>query len=271
MKPILVGIVFVLAARGQTSTQGFEVASIKPSDPSSQGMNVGISPGGFFEARGVTLRLLISQAYDVRDFQISGAPGWVDTERYDIVTKDAVKGPSEEDLGKMADAQRNEFRDRMLGKLRVLITDRFALKFHKETKELTVYALVVAKGGSKLVAVPDEGTRESNLSSSRANDGKTVTSGKNLPLQNLTRFLSGQVGRTIIDKTGLTGKYDFTVTYSPNLNGPADITEGHPGLVETSGPSIFTALQEQPGLKLDSQKAPVEILAIDSVRKASDN
>jgi uncharacterized protein (TIGR03435 family) len=271
MKPLVVGLFLVLTAFGQPSPQGFDVVSIKPSDPSVQGTNIGISPGGSFEARGVTLKMLISQAYDVRDFQISGAPGWVETERYDIITKDAVKGPSEEDLGKMTDAGRDEFRDRILGKLRALMADRFALKVHKETKDLTVYALMVAKSGSKLGAAPDDGTHGSSLNSSRANDGKTLMTGKNLPLSSLIRFLSGQVGRPIIDKTGLTGKYNFTMTYSPDLNRPPDITEGHSGLIETSGPSIFTALQEQLGLKLDSQKAPVEILVIDSVQKASDN
>lgn len=255
MRRVLAG--FILCAAAVFAQTGFEVVSIKPSDPLSNNMHMGVGPGGGFEASGVTLLLLIQQAYDVRNFQILGGPGWIDSDKYDIVTKDEAKGPSEADLGKMTDAERNEFRDRMLGKLQVLLADRFQMKAHRETKELPVYELTVAKGGARLQAAADDGGG-SNLSSRRGDDGKSQITGKHFPIANLARFLSGQVGRTVIDKTGLAGKYDFQLNFAPDMG-------------DISGPSLFTALQEQLGLKLDAQKGPVEVVVIDSVAKASEN
>jgi bla regulator protein blaR1 len=255
MRRTLAGL--ILSAAAMFAQTGFEVVSIKPSDPLSNNMHMGVGPGGGFEASGVTLRLLIQQAYDVRNFQILGGQGWVDSDKYDIVTKDEAKGPSEAELGKMTDAQRDGFRLRLLGKLQLLLADRFQLKAHRETKELPVYELTVAKGGSRLQSAADDGGG-SNLSSWRTDDGKSQITAKHFPIANLARFLSGQVGRTVIDKTGLTAKYDFQLTYAPDMG---DIT----------GPSLFTALQEQLGLKLDSQKGPVEVVVIDSVEKASGN
>ena len=255
MRRTLAGV--ILCGAAMFAQSGFEVVSIKPSDPLSSNMRMGVGPGGGFEARGVTLRLLMQQAYNIRDFQISGGPGWIGTDKYDIVTKDEAKGASEADLDNMTEAQRDEFQDRLLGKLQALLADRFQLKAHRETKELPVYELTVAKGGSRLQAAADDGGG-SNLSSRRTDDGKSQISGKHFPIANMARFLSGQVGRTVIDKTGLSGKYDFQLTYAPDMG---DIT----------GPSLFTALQEQLGLKLDAQKGPVEVVVVDSVEKASAN
>ncbi len=271
MKPTLVGLFFVLAAFGQSSPQGFDVVSIKPGDPTAQMVHIGISQSGSFEAKGVDLKTLIAMAYDVRGFQISGGPGWTGIDRYDIVTKDMAGGPSEETLKNMNDAQRNEFRDRLMGKVRLLIEDRFQLKIHKESKELTVYALVVAKGGTRLETAVDDGSHDGGLNAGRADDGKTAIVGKNLQIPNLVRFLASQVGRDVLDQTGLTGKYNFKFSFSPDLNRSPDIATPDAPRADTSGPSIFTALQEQLGLRLDTQKAPVEIIVIDSVQKPSDN
>lgn len=249
---------FILSVATIFAQAGFDVVSIKPSDPLAGNMHMGVAPGGGFEARGVTLRTLIQQAYDVRDFQIAAGPGWIGTDKYEIITKDEAKGPSEADLVNMTDAQRNEFRDRLLGKLRVVLADRFQLKVHRETKELPVYTLTIAKGGSRFQAAPDDGRGDSSLSSRRSDDGKTQVSATHLPMLNLARFLSGQVGRTVVDKTGLAGKYDFQLNFASDMG-------------DISGPSLFTALQEQLGLKLDSEKGPVEVVVIDSAQKASEN
>jgi uncharacterized protein (TIGR03435 family) len=255
MKRVLAG--FILCAAPVFAQTGFEVVSIKPSDPLSNNMHMGVGPGGGFEASGVTLRTLIQQAYNVRNFQILGGPGWIDTDKYDIITKDEAKGPSEADLGKMTDAARDEFRLRLLGKLQALLAERFQLKVHRETKELPVYELTVARGGPRLEAAGDDGGG-SGLSSRRGDDGKSQITGKHFVIANLAMFLSSQVGRTVIDKTGLSGKYNFQLNYAPDMG-------------DISGPSLFTALQEQLGLKLDSQKGPVEVVVIDSVEKASAN
>ena len=256
MNKIVAGI--ILSAATVFAQAGFDVVSIKPSDPLSNGMRVGISPSGTFEAKGVTLLDLISQAYDVRVFQIVGATGWMGTDKYEIVTKDEAKGPSESDLKEMSDKQREQVRDRLLGKLRIMLSDRYRLKFHRETKEMPVYGLTIAKGGVKLEAAAEGDNSESRMNGSRTEEGKSSLTGKNLPLENLARFLSNQTARPVIDQTGLAGKYNFKMIYAPDMN---DLT----------GPSIFTALQEQLGLKLESQKGPADVLVIDSVQKPSEN
>jgi uncharacterized protein (TIGR03435 family) len=238
--------------------QAFEVASIKPSDPGTTGFRIGIEPGGVFTARNVTLKIMIEQAFEVRDFQISGGPGWMDTQMYDITAKGNGPEVSEYELARMTDEQRNRFQQSMLARLRTLLADRFQLKVHKETKEMPVYALVVAKGGPKIVKSGDSFGPQSGLKGQRTTEGKTQLTGTQFPLSSLVRALSNQVGRVVIDKTGLTGNFDFKMTYAPDL-------------ADSDGPSIFTALEEQLGLKLDSQKGPVEVLVIDGAERASEN
>lgn len=250
---VLAFVLFAASVSGQT----FDVASIKPSDPSSHGMSVGISPSGSFRATGVTLMSLIQQAYDVRGFQVSGGPGWITTDRYDIITKNENAGPTEADLIRMNDSQRNEFRDTMMKRLRALIEDRYQLKTHRETKEMQVYGLMVAKGGPKLQTM-QPGGRDSSLSVSHGNEANMHVTAKGLPMANLVKYLSDQSGRQVIDETGLTGKYDFQLVFAPDLG-------------EIEGPSLFTALQEQLGLKLESKKGPVEVIVIDGAEKPSEN
>jgi uncharacterized protein (TIGR03435 family) len=256
MKPIFAGLLFLASAFAQQ--QGFDVVSIKPSDPLSNGMHFGISPSGTFEAKGVTLLDLISQAYDVRVFQVVGASGWMGTDKYEIITKDETKSPSVSDLNAMNEKQRQEFHDRLIGKLQAMLADRFQLKLHREKKEMPVYALVIAKGGIHMEVSSESDDHDSGMNGSRTDEGKSSLTGKNLPMEHLVRFLSGQTARPVIDQTGLTEKYNFKMIYAPDMN---DLT----------GPSIFTALQEQLGLKLESQKGPADVLVIDSVQKPSGN
>lgn len=261
MKPLFAGLLLTaVTACSAWGQKGFDVVSIKPSDPLSTSMSIGISPGGSFQARGVTLMSLITQAYDVRGFQVSGAPGWAEIDRYVISTKDEAPGPSEKELTAMSDAQRTEFRERMLGKLQIMLADRFQLKLHRETKEMPIYSLTVAKSGSKLQVHAQDGGRESSTNVNRTDDGKAAITAMNVPIESVVRFLSGQVGRTVLDNTGLTEKYDFKMTFLPEM-----------ASADTTGPSLFTALQEQLGLKLDSAKGPVSMVVIDSVQKPSEN
>ncbi|HEU5022194.1 MAG TPA: TIGR03435 family protein [Bryobacteraceae bacterium] len=239
-------------------TGGFDVISIKSSDPLSRNMHIGIGPSGSFEASGVNLMSLITQAYDVRGFQIVGGTGWMNDDRYTIVTKDEAKGPSEADLSKMNGAQQQQFRERLMAKLRAMLADRFQLKIHRETKEMPVYELTVAKGGVKMETAPEDGKNEVGLNSSRTDEGRTGVTGKRLPMNVLTRFLSNQLGRTVLDRTGLAGNYNFKLVYSADMG-------------DTTGPSIFTALQEQLGLKLEAGKGPVEVVVIDRAEKPSGN
>jgi uncharacterized protein (TIGR03435 family) len=240
------------------SAQSFEVVSIKPSDPAATGTRVGIVPGGIFEARNATLRGLIQQAYEVRDFQLSGGPGWMNTEKYDIEAKGNGPEVSEADLIKMTDEQRNQFQQQMLGKLRTMLADRFQLRVHRETKEMPVFALVVTKNGPKIVKSADDFTPRSGLSVRRNAGGKTELTGTQVPLAFLARQLSNQVGRPVVDKTGLKGTFDFKTAFAPDLG-------------DSDGPSIFTALEEDLGLRLDPQRGPVEIVVIDAVAHPSAN
>jgi uncharacterized protein (TIGR03435 family) len=255
MRRMLVTIAFAAVL---ATAQSFEVISIKPSDPATNGTRVGIAPGGIFQARGVTLKDLIQQAYDVRDFQISGGPAWMSTERYDIEAKGNGPEVSEGDLIKMNDEQRNQFQQQMLGKLRTLMADRFQLRVHRENKEMPVYALVVSKNGPKIVKTGNNYTQERALSLRRSVAGTMELTGVRAPLASLARQLSNQVGRLVVDKTELKGNFDFKMTFAPDL-------------ADSEGPSIFTALEEQMGLKLDAQRGPVEVIVIDGVEHASAN
>ena len=239
----------------------FEVATIKPNtEKDNRFMMPGGPRGGTYRATGVTLKMLIMYAYGVPTaFQVSGGPSWVGNERWDIQAKVDGEKPS---------------RDQFVEMLRRLIEDRFRLRVGRETKEMPVYELAVAKSGSKLPLhsggppKPEERMRM-GFGSMRFQD-----SGLGL----LAYQLSLQLGRKVIDKTGLTGQYDFTLEWAPEpgQGGPESIGlppdpnfRLPPG--DQNRPSIFTAVQEQLGLRLDSQKGPVDMIVIDSVEKPSEN
>jgi uncharacterized protein (TIGR03435 family) len=245
---------------GTALCQSFEVASVKPSDPGARGSQMGLSPGGLFTAKNITVKILIQQAWDVRDFQISGGPDWLDTERYDIAARGDGPGVSEDEMRNMPEVERNKLEEKFLMRVRALLADRFQLKVHRETKELPVYALIVAKGGPKIHPATEDGSPGGGLSMRRGGAGMEI-SGQKVLLASLVRLLSDQARRTVLDKTGLKGSYDFKMSFAPD----------DPQLPESDGPSIFTALQEQLGLKLDAQKGPVEVVVIDSAQKASAN
>jgi uncharacterized protein (TIGR03435 family) len=246
----------------------FEAASIKPGDPDSRGVSFLIAPGGRLTTKNTTLKMLMTFAYDIRDFQVSGGPNWLDSARYDIVAKPenallADPGTLTLEQFKTSEAQ---FRLMVQG----LLADRFQLKFHRETKDLPVYALVLDKNGTKLKENTETGLKNTGL---RITARGQVTCMKT-PMELMVQFLSNQLGRTVLNKTGLTGNYDFKLEWTPDPgqgNGPFGGGPDAPPPPDPNGPSIFTAVQEQLGLKLESQKGPVEILVIDHVEKASEN
>jgi bla regulator protein blaR1 len=252
----------VIAALGQSPPppKEFDVATVKPNSANDNRFMIRPLPGGGLSISGVPLKMLIMEAYDVRAFQLSGGPGWMSTERWDIEAKtEGVKGqlPIEQTL-KM---------------LQALIVDRFHLEVHHETKEMTVYALVVGKNGSKLT--PHTGEPAQPQERLQARPG--LLSVKQLGIAALVRQLTLQVGRTVIDKTKLTGAYDFTLKWTPEpgQGGPESIglppDPQLPAPSESNGPSIFTALQEQLGLRLDAQKGSVDIIVVDRAEKPDEN
>ena len=266
-----------LFGQSSTSSLTFEVASIKPSGTDDRRTMMQIQPGGALRMTGTTLKMLLAFAYDVREFQIFGGPGWISTDRYDIMAKtgDAPVSDTPDDLRKMTDEQRRTVGEQMRERLRALLAERFRLTIHRENKEQSVYALVVAKNGSKLqvsqMKVGDEGRGRMRM-------GRGQLSGQGVPLDMLTGTLSNQLGRPVIDRTGLKGNFDFKLEWTPDPgqsagppgDGPRPGADAPPP-PDPNGPSVFTALQEQLGLRLESQKGPVEMLVIDRVEKPSEN
>jgi uncharacterized protein (TIGR03435 family) len=220
----------------------FEVASVKPSGPDDR-MMMRQLPGGRYVATGLTLKMLIAEAYAVQDFRVSGGPGWRDSDKFNIEAKIGIPLPPWPDSNKQLSLM-----------FQSLLEDRFKLALHRETREEPIYELVPAKGGVKLTLAKADESPGFEMPPGRIHSMA-------VPLEYLAGNLPYVVGRTVIDKTGLTGKYSYTVTYTPDDAPPAD----------TNGPSLFTALQEQLGLKLESSKGPVEMLVIDHVEKPDAN
>jgi uncharacterized protein (TIGR03435 family) len=217
-------------------------------------------PGGGLTATGVTLKMLISVAYGVLAYQISGGPAWIGTERWDIEAKtDGVQGRLP--------------RDQSNALLRALIEDRFQLKARRESKEIPIYALVVAKNGPKLKPNPDDPTKAKPSAMLGGGSG-TFT---NSSMAVLAERLSEQLGRPVIYHTDLKGGYDFTLEWTPAPGEGSAEAIGLPPRAEppsagdSNGPSIFTALQDQLGLKMESTKGPADILIIDQVERPSEN
>jgi len=262
----------------------FEVASIHPDPPSPDGrvsMQVGFTPDGTFTAHGVPLKTLISMAFGVDELQVSGGPDWLTADRYSIVAK--ADAATQEQLPKLAGPEERIVGQRMV---QALLADRFKLTAHHESKQLPILALVVAKSGPKLQASTPGDTYVNGLKDRdgkghpgmmRMGDGKITAQG--ISMDGLTKQLIRQLHLIVQDKTGLAGVYDFTLTWTPDHDhdseGPGpNSSNGGPGIAsarDSGGPSIFTALQEQLGLKLESQKGMVEALVIDHIERPSEN
>ena len=227
---------------------------------------------GRFTGSCVPVILLMQYAYQVRDFQISGGPDWVRSEKFDIEAKE----PDElgEELQKLPSDQRWE---NMYLLVQSILAERFKMKVRQETRELPIYALVVAKNGPKLeMAAPGIGIESHTRHFLMYKDHLTADG---LDMATMARGLSQQLGRSVLDHTGLKGNYKVALHWTPDpgqpdlSRGPADATSERDTATasDSSGPSIFTALQEQLGLKLESTKGPVEIIVIDHIEKPSEN
>ena len=252
----------------------YEVASIKPEKSGGMGFRVMNTPDGF--TADTTVQMLIRIAYGIEDNQISGAPGWVNSDKYDVEAK--MDQATANEVRKLSeDNQQEPARQRML---QALLADRFKLTTHRETKELPIYSLAVAKGGPKLHEAKPGDTYPNGIKGPNGRPGghlmrmgRGELTAQSIELAQLGHLLSEQMGRTVIDNTGLKGHYDFTLKWTPDRSTPmlSGATGSDSAPLPDSGPSIFTAIQEQLGLKLESQKGPVELLVIDHVEKPSEN
>jgi uncharacterized protein (TIGR03435 family) len=242
---LLVGVSLV-CLRG-ANAQGFDVASIRPQAPEDARFYIRLPAKGRFTAMGSTAKLLMIIAFDVQESQIAGGPGWLATEKWDIEarTDDGVEHSAE-------DTQRM---------LQNLLAQRFALRLHRATEQRPVYALTIAKGGPKFKVSDRE----------RTNIG---IAGKSMDIQRgsiaaITRILASALGRPVVDRTGLTELYDLSLKWDdapiPEVLGREASAPGNESGV------IFTAIQEQLGLRLEPQRAPVEVIVIDRIERPSGN
>jgi uncharacterized protein (TIGR03435 family) len=239
--------VFGLAA--QAPDLQFEVASLKPGQPGAEIGGIHPARGGRrYLAANAPLKMMLTAAYRIRADQVSGGPGWLDTELFDL-NAEAEQPSSIEELHIM---------------LRNLLKERFKLRMHSETRDRPVYALSTVKTGVKMK--PHEIASAGDPTIDRPGVGKLAA--KSTPMDYFAFGLSMILDRPVLDRTGLKGGYDFDLSWTPDL--PPGFPEG--GLingepVDTSGPTIFAAMEKQLGLRLEAQKGPVEILVIDHVEK----
>jgi uncharacterized protein (TIGR03435 family) len=235
----------------------FEVATIKPTNPDAQGQGLTIQ-GRRMVTRNTSLSFLITFAYGLHARQVTGGPAWMESEKYDITAEPDIEGqPSDRQLKMM---------------IQKLLADRFKLTFHHEKKELSAYTIVTAKSGPKLTkseadpnGLPGLGFR-----------GLGQFAARNATIADFAGLMQTVVlDRPVVDQTGITGRYDFTLTWTPDesqfggrgARGPA------PAVADDAAapPDLFTAIVQQLGLKLDGVKTPVDVLVIDHVEKPSEN
>jgi bla regulator protein BlaR1 len=258
--PVTIGVLGAVPSPGQVqheamavSPKEFEVASIKIHKGPDEGFHI-TGDRGLWRAINVPPKFLVEIAYDLRPGQLIGAPKWIETEHYDIEGKFAGgRGPAPKVDG--------------IGPyLQSLLADRFQLKFHNETRDMPVYVLSVSKTGVKLMpSDPSAAGPQIRMRMGQLNFTK-------VRMEAFARELSRQLGRPVLDETDLPGLYDFDLSFSPELpvgGGPERPLE--PRAPGNDAPAIFTAVQEQLGLKLDSKKAPIQLLVIDRIEKAEEN
>ena len=266
---VVAGAVAVVSLHAEQEPQpAFEVASIKRDVSGQPGPQYRMFPG--FMVQRATLKDLVTMAYWIHDFQLSGGPGWINSDRYDIEAK--ADSPT---------AFSQEYRMLQLRRLQTLLRDRFNLAVHREMKELPVYELAVARGGAKLqppaciqrnpgdlTIAPGKTMRDYCGWGGMAPGRYEATSGN---VSDLASDLSGVLERIVVDKTGIVGRFHIQLTFTPDDS--VKRFPDFPGAPQppADGPNIFTALQEQLGLKLESAKGPVELLVIDHVEKPSEN
>jgi uncharacterized protein (TIGR03435 family) len=233
-----------------TQTPSFDVVSIHPHSPDDSRFRVRMPTNGQFGATGAVAKLVLMVAYDVQESQIVGGGSWLDSEKWDIEAKS--------DRGHEAGVEETR---RMLQNM---LEERFALRIHREMQQRPAYILTIAKGGPKFKAQPDGRTNY-------------LITGNSISLErgdlaHMVQLLSTALGRPVIDRTGLGGIYDLSLKWDD-----APIADGGllgldaPAAPENDRGSIFTAIQDQLGLRLESQRAPVDVIVIDQVERPSAN
>jgi len=258
----------------------FEVATVKQNTSGERGGGISRLPGGRVRVTNMPLGQLITFAYQLTPFQLTGGPSWVGDDRFDIVAR--MEGnPEWEGPGSGRP-------DPIMLAMRALFADRFRLKLHAESRDMDVYALVMLKPGipgpaltpsttdcqtqaeqmrhGKRPATPPAPVNGIIPCNIRIGVGQILFDG--FPMSQAASLMTRQAGRIVIDRTGLAGNWQFAMTFAPEQRGPL------PGVdapaPDPDAPSLFTAIQEQLGLKLESTKAPVDVTVIDAVEHLRD-
>jgi uncharacterized protein (TIGR03435 family) len=275
MRPRLVLFVLCTVALVAQTPPAFEVASVKPNKSGTTQANIGMLPNGVNFVN-LPLRAIIQFAYGVNQpSKLVGVPDWAAMERYDIAARAA--GPVTPDERRLM--------------LQALLADRLKLVARLEKREVSILALMLARNDGKLgknlveskgcIAPGSAAAKEAAAGNAPAGPetllcgpktgggGRLILTG--IPIQQFTALLGTMLSRTVVDKTGLTGRYDLDVTYTPEQPIPAGVSFPGPA-ADPNGPSIYTAVREQLGLKLEPQKDQEEVLVIDHVeRQPSEN
>lgn len=259
----------------------FEVASVRPNTTGSNQVSMGMQPGGRFTAVNIPLVTLIRSAYRLQDSQLVGAPDWIETERYDITAKADRDLPPPPPFGPPSTG--------ML-MLQSLLEERFTLKVHREVREQPIYALVTAHAPPKLGPNLSKSDVDCTVPSALRNAASVAMFEKPVPqcglhmgfgeilggartIGLLSNALAQTVQRSVVDRSALSGNYDFHLKWTPDI--VRQRASGSPGETvrvngidfDPSGPSIFTAIQEQLGLRLEPTRGPVEVLIIDHIER----
>ena len=238
----------------------YATVSIKPDKSGSQWQTIRLGPGEL-TVTNETLQMLIRHAYQVEFDQIHGGPDWLNTDRYDVQAK--VDKSTLEDLKNIGREQTDPEQPRML---QTLLADRFKLVVHSDTRAVPVYDLVLAENGPKLQqSLPGDAEAQGRVI--QVGDGHIT--GREVPIATLASLLSEQLGHTVVDKTGLTNHYDVTLEWPAS----GDVQQGteDSSSIESSKAAIFSALQDELGLKLEPHESPMETLVIDHVERPAQN
>ena len=269
----------------------FEAASIKQNKEGGGGSGIQRQPGGRFRTINAALPMMITFAYQLQGYQLiqDALPDWAKNDRWDIVAKfPGDPGPVNATAGA----------DHMMLAMRTLMADRFKLKFRRERREMDIYQLVMARPGSKPgpamqpnnECTPEAvaarraatGTDAAPQGPPRRADGSVIACGFGSPRPGLFRLsgstmaqfavgISGRVGRQVVDRTGLAGDWSFELSFAPPAGGPPPPPGVELPPVDANAPDLFTAIQEQLGLKLEATKGMVDVLIIESIERPTED
>ncbi|HEY4364738.1 MAG TPA: TIGR03435 family protein [Bryobacteraceae bacterium] len=248
MKYAVLAVMLSWIAYGQSATPAFDVATVKLADP-REPLDIRTSPGGRLTVTNQPLKNMIKQAYGVESYQISGGPAWLDTERFDVEAK----------------AEGNPDHAQVMRLFQTLLEDRFQLKVRRAQREGAIYALTAARGGPKLTAAAELKTGERAGVFNGRTGAPTATAlsywkqGRHATIAMLANSLEGTLGRPVRDRTEIAGEFDFRFEYAADELSNGDF------------PSLFTAVQDQLGLKLESTRGSVETLVVERAEKPSAN